>query len=108
MVCTSTGVPHMPPIQDHPLRFRLANELHARPFPSLTVPCRAIYLAVKQPKNAASRDRSKDLEHLIELLDRHDTPHPQPGATHYQGRIGQHMHKGDQQNEFVTYTVLLR
>ena len=36
----------MPPIQDHPLRYRLANELHARPFPSLKAPCRAVYLAI--------------------------------------------------------------
>lgn len=98
----------MPPIQDHPLRFRLANELHARPFPSLTAPCRAIYLAIKQPKNAASRDRSEDLAHLLDLLDRHETPHPQPGATHYQGRIGQHMLKWEQHTEFVTYTVFLQ
>jgi uncharacterized membrane-anchored protein len=97
----------MPPIQDHPLRFKLANELHARPFPSLTAPCRAIYLAIKQPKDAAARDRGADLAHLIDLLDRHETPHPQPGATHYQGRIGQFMLKWEQHTEFVTYTVFM-
>ena len=57
----------MPPITDHPLRYKLANELHARPFPSLTTPCRAVYLAVKQPKDAASRDRDEDFAHLIDL-----------------------------------------
>ncbi|WP_305972173.1 MULTISPECIES: DUF3422 family protein [unclassified Mameliella] len=97
----------MPPIQDHPLRFKLANELHARPFPSLTAPCRAIYLAIKQPKDAAARDRGADLTHLIDLLDRHETPHPQPGATHYQGPIGQFMLKWEQHTEFVTYTVFM-
>ena len=35
----------MPPIQDHPLRYSLANELHARPFPALKTPCRAVFLA---------------------------------------------------------------
>ncbi len=98
----------MPPIQDHPLRYKLANELHARPFPSLTAPCRAMFLAVKQPKDAASRDRSEDLSHLIDLLDRHGTPHPQPGATHYQGKIGQHHLKWEQHTEFVTYTVFMQ
>ena len=29
----------MPPIEDHPLRYPLTNELHARPFPSLEAPC---------------------------------------------------------------------
>ncbi|MGE4328218.1 MAG: DUF3422 family protein, partial [Pseudodonghicola sp.] len=28
----------MPPIEDHPLRYQLANELHARPFPVVTPP----------------------------------------------------------------------
>ncbi|KUF11505.1 DUF3422 family protein [Pseudoponticoccus marisrubri] len=97
----------MPPIQDHPLRFKLANELHARPFPSLTTPCRAVYLAIKQPHDAASRDRSKDLAHLIDLLDRHGAQHPRPGATHYSGEIGQHVLKWEQHTEFVTYTVFL-
>ncbi len=97
----------MPPIQDHPLRYRLANELHARPFPSLKAPCRAVYLAIKKPKNAASRDRSLDLAHLVNLLDRYGAAHPQPGATHYSSRIGQHTLKWEQHTEFVTYTVFL-
>ncbi len=97
----------MPPIQDHPLRYKLANELHARPFPSLTAPCRAIYLAIKKETNAAGRDRSLDLKHLTDLLDRYGTPHPQPGATHYSGQIGQNVLKWEQHTEFVTYTVFL-
>ncbi|MEL7153508.1 MAG: DUF3422 family protein, partial [Pseudomonadota bacterium] len=71
----------MSTIQDHPLRYKLANELHARPFPSMQAPCTAAYIAFKQPDMAASRDRSKDLEHLTALLDRHGAQHPQPGAT---------------------------
>lgn len=95
----------MPPISDHPLRYKLANELHARPFPSLEAPCTAVFLAVKQPVNAVGRDRLKDLEHLCDLLDRHGAPHPQPGATHYSGQIGRHCLKWEQHTEFVTYTV---
>ncbi|MCC1492590.1 DUF3422 family protein [Cognatishimia sp. F0-27] len=97
----------MPPIQDHPLRYRLANELHARPFPSVNVPCRAIYLAIKRASEAASRDRTDDLRHLIDLLDRYGTQHPQPGATHFSGQIGQFVLKWEQHTEFVTYTVFL-
>ncbi|WP_128910553.1 DUF3422 family protein [Tropicibacter alexandrii] len=97
----------MPPIPDHPLRYRLANELHARPFPALTPPVRAVYLAIKQPVDAASRDRGQDLAHLIDLLDRYGTQHPQPGATHFSGQIGRHMLKWEQHTEFVTYTVFL-
>jgi uncharacterized membrane-anchored protein len=92
-------------IEDHPLRYQLANELHARPFPSLEAPCRAAYLAIKQPKDAAQRDRSLDRAHLIALLDRFGAQHPQPGATHYFGEIGKHKLKWESHTEFVTYTV---
>ena len=90
---------------DHPLRYKLVNELHARPFPSLRAPHEAAYVAFKLPGEVAHRDRSKDLSHLIDLLDRHGAPHPQPGATHYYGRIGKHWVKWEQHTEFVTYTA---
>lgn len=95
----------MATIEDHPLRFKLANELHARPFPKMEAPCSAAYIAIKQPNDAVSRDREKDLEHLIALLDRYGAPHPQPGATHYYGEIGKYWLKWEQHTEFVTYTV---
>ncbi len=97
----------MPPIEDHPLRYKLANELHARPFPTMAAPCTAVYVAIKQPKEAVSRDRAQDLTHLIALLERHGAPHPQPGATHYSGRIGRHTLKWEQHTEFVTYTAFV-
>lgn len=95
----------MSPIEDHPLRYKLANELHARPFPSMEAPCSAVYIAIKKPNDAVSRDRSLDLDHLTALLDRHGAPHPQPGATHYYGQIGKHWLKWEQHTEFVTYTA---
>lgn len=97
----------MPPIQDHPKRYSLANELHARPFPTLRAPCRAVFLAVKPSDDPALRPPGRDLEHLIALLDRYGAPHPQPGATHYSGQIGKHALKWEQHTEFVTYTVFL-
>ena len=66
---------------DYPGRYALSNELHARPFPELTAPCRAAYVAIKQPEKAAERDRAADLAHLIALLDRYGAPHPAPGAS---------------------------
>jgi uncharacterized membrane-anchored protein len=95
----------MPPIPDHPLRYKLANELHARPFPSMSAPCEAAYVAIKQPGLSVRRDRALDMAHLIELLDRHGAPHPQPDATHYYGQIGRFWLKWEQHTEFVTYTI---
>uniref|UniRef100_UPI000DF12256 DUF3422 family protein n=1 Tax=Candidatus Halocynthiibacter alkanivorans TaxID=2267619 RepID=UPI000DF12256 len=95
----------MTQIQDHPHRYALANELHARPFPALKVPCRAAFLAVKSPRDAAARDKSADRAHLLALLDRYGAPHPQPEATHYFGQIGKYQLKWESHTEFVTYTI---
>ena len=96
----------MTAIDDHPLRFKLANELHARPFPSMQAPCTAVYVAFKQPEDAASRDRQLDMDHLLSLLEQYGAAHPEPGATHYYGQIGKHWLKWEQHTEFVTYTIL--
>ena len=57
------------PLEDHPLRYWLANELHARPFPNISAPAQAIYVAIKQPKDAAKRDRGLYRAHLLALLE---------------------------------------
>ena len=93
-------------IADHELRYPLANELHARPFPALRAPCHAAYLAIKRPEDAAQRDRAADVAHLRALLDRHGASHPPPGATHWSGRIGLHELKWESHTEFVTYTLM--
>ncbi|MCK8484795.1 DUF3422 domain-containing protein [Aliiroseovarius sp. S2029] len=92
-------------LEDYPQRYDLANELHARPSPALSAPVTAVYLAVKRPDHAASRDRDADRAHLIDLLDRFGAPHPSPDANHYFGTIGRHHLKWEQHTEFVTYTV---
>jgi uncharacterized membrane-anchored protein len=94
-------------ITDHPLRYSLSNELHARPFPVVSAPSRAIYLALKPAQNAAARDRDADRSHLVALLDRFGAQHPQPGATHWFGQIGKHKLKWESHTEFVTYTLFI-
>lgn len=95
----------MTAIQDHELRYALANELHARPFPALTAPCFAAYLAIKRPADAANRDRAADVAHLHTLLDRYGAAHPAPGDNHFFSEIGKYRLKWEQHNEFVTYTI---
>ena len=97
----------MPPVQDHPLRFQLSNELHARPFPTLTAGSRAIFLALKHQDATHPEAAKADLDHLIKLLDRYGAPHPQPGATHYFGQLGKHRLKWERHTEFVTFTLLV-
>lgn len=92
--------------KDHPLRYQLTNELHARPFPSLKAPGRAVYLALKPAQRAAARDRDADRAHLLALLDRFGAQHPKPDATHFFGQIGKHFLKWESHTEFVTYTII--
>ncbi len=92
-------------LEDHPGRYALSNELHARPFPELSAPCRAVYLALKVPENAVDRDREADRDHLGALLDRYGAPHPAPGASHYSGTLGRSFLKWEMHTEFVTYTL---
>ncbi len=95
----------MAQIKDHPLRYPLANELHARPFPTVWIPGFAVFLAIKSPKDAANRDRSADRAHLIDLLDRFGADHPKPDATHYFGNLGRYRLKWESHTEFVTFTI---
>lgn len=92
-------------ISDHPLRYSIANELHARPFTAISAPSSAAFLATKLAENAAGRDRNLDRAHLLDLLDRFGAQHPQPDATHYYGQIGKHFLRWECHTEFVTYTV---
>ncbi len=89
---------------DHPLRYAIANELHARPFPAIEAPAHAVFLALKEPVGAANRDRARDLAHLQALLDRHGSPRPESGATHYAGPLGRNALKWESHTEFVTYS----
>ncbi len=95
----------MTTVTDHPLRYVLSNELHARPFPVVQAPSRAAYLAITPAENAAGRDREADRAHLLDLLDRFGAAHPQPGATHYSGQLGRLTLKWESHTEFVTYTL---
>jgi uncharacterized membrane-anchored protein len=92
----------MPTIADHPLRYALTNELHARPFPSVAAPSHAVYLAMKP---ATGSDRSAEWDHLLDFLNRFGAQHPQPDATHFSGQIGRFTLKWESHTEFVTYTI---
>ncbi|MCC5970666.1 MAG: DUF3422 domain-containing protein [Pararhodobacter sp.] len=95
----------MPPLADHPLRYPLTNELHARPAPLITVPGTAVFLALKAEHEAVARDRAQDRAHLVALLDRTGAPHPPPEATHHGCTIGRHGLKWENHTEFTSFTA---
>lgn len=96
----------MSPETEHPLRYALVNELHARPSPRLGAPATCVFVAFKEPRDAANRDRRTDMAHLTELTDRHGGPRPDPEDSHYQGRLGRHDLKWESHTEFVTYMAM--
>ena len=91
---------------DHPLRTTLVNELHARPSPRVRAPCHAVYLAFKEPREAAARDRSLDVAHLAALTHRHGAPKPDEEAGHYAARLGRYDVTWESHTEFVSYTAI--
>lgn len=95
----------MPPLQDHPLRYALTNELHARPAPVIAVPATAVFLALKPAQDAVARDRGQDRAHLLDLLDRHGAAHPAPEATHHAAEVGRHGLKWENHTEFTTWVA---
>ena len=90
-----------------PTRFRLANELHSRPFPQLRAPCRAVFLAIRPPGGDA-RDRTRDRADLIALIDRFGGQHPTPDAASYSGDLGRATLKWESHTEFTSYTIFTR
>ncbi len=95
------------PLTDHPRRYELSNELHARPFPDIEPPCLAICLAIKPAAKAVDRDRNMDRAHLVALLERNGAPHPAPDAIHYSGEIAGRVLKWEIHTEFVSYTLFV-
>jgi len=92
-------------LADHPLRYALTNELHARPFVELDAPGRVLFLAIKQPKGAAERDPAADFAHLTAFINLHGGAHPSPGASHYLAEFGRFRLKWERHTEFVSYTL---
>ncbi|AUH34766.1 DUF3422 family protein [Paracoccus tegillarcae] len=95
----------MTPQDDHPLRYGLVNELHARPSPRLSAPATVVYTAFKETDRASTRDRRRDDEHLSSLAARYGAPRPDPEANHYAGPLGRHKLRWERHTEFVTYTA---
>ena len=88
------------PLENHPLRELLSNELHARPFPVADGPCQVAYLAL-------SVEPETDLDsanRLFEALG--GTPLGSASAHSYQHFDGFSV-RWEQHTEFVTFAVFL-
>lgn len=91
-------------VADHSLRQQLARELHARPFPVISAPARAAYLALR-PERRSERDHAAERAHLAALLGRYGVPAPRPDVTQWTGDLGMFSLKWESHTEFVSFLV---
>jgi uncharacterized membrane-anchored protein len=90
----------LPP--DHPDRFALAAEVHARPPEPLPTPARASYLAML----VDTEDRARESAHLASLCERYAVPQPAPQATHFSVLLGVLRLKWERHGEFSSWTLI--
>jgi uncharacterized membrane-anchored protein len=90
----------LPP--DHPDRFVLADEVHARPPEPLDTPSRATYVAVL----VGADERAAEHQHLARLCERFDVLPPPASATQFSARLGGLRLKWERHGEFSSYTAI--
>ena len=89
----------MPLIDDHPQRYALTNELHARPFVEVEAPHRVSLLAML----GVSQDGAEELAHLMALCRKFDVARPAEDAIHFTRDFGTFRLKWERHTEFTTY-----
>ncbi|MDP3287375.1 MAG: DUF3422 family protein, partial [Methyloversatilis sp.] len=87
---------HLP---QHPLRYKLNNEVHARPPVSLTHPKRVSYLALIHDGTT----EASELQQLRALADAFARPLPEVDGGHLQLDVGDFLLKWERHNEFSSY-----
>lgn len=87
---------------EHPLRYALTNELHARPFEMLEPPVRISMYATMLAEGRNSGVHA----HLKDLCDRHGVNPPTEDMNHFSADFGPFRLRFERHTEFASYTVL--
>jgi uncharacterized membrane-anchored protein len=85
---------------NHPQRFALNYELHARPPEALDIPERASYLALATDPSK----RQAEYEHIVELCTRYGVPSPAPDLNHFRVDLGTFCLKWERRTECNSFT----
>jgi uncharacterized membrane-anchored protein len=94
-------MPHVLPA-DHPERFALAEEVHARPPELVATPSRASYLAILVDGD----ERSREAAHLARLCERFAVTPPARDATHFTARLAGTRLTWERHGEFSSWTLI--
>jgi uncharacterized membrane-anchored protein len=84
---------------DHPQRFELANEIHARPPEALQTPERVTYVAV----TVSSEERDRERVHLAALCEHFGSAPPAQDVNHFSAHFGAVRMKWELHTEFTGY-----
>jgi uncharacterized membrane-anchored protein len=98
----AADAPHLVP-PDHPLRFELNDEVHARPPESLQTPLRLSYLGMFAPWS----DRELEWQRLCELAERFGVTPPPRGVSHFSANYGPFRLKWERHSEFARYVFIV-
>jgi uncharacterized membrane-anchored protein len=90
--------------ENHPQRFLLANEIHARPQDPLRPPARASYLAVEVDPGQQEQEHA----HIATLCVRYGAHPPPADATHFSADLGPFRVTWERHTEFSSYTFSRR
>lgn len=88
----------------HPDRFALNDEIHARPPESLVAPARLSFLAVTSDFSL----RERQWEQVADLARRFGAPPPKPGANHFTADLGDFRLKWERHTEFSRYKFIVQ
>lgn len=81
----------------------MANELHARPFPALNAPSRAMMLAFSAETETGRFDVAAQRAHLENLLELFGAARPAPDAASHTAELGRVRLKWELHSEFATF-----
>ncbi len=86
--------------ENHPQRFQLHNEVHARSSVILQLPVRASHFALMPDGD----DKKREWQHLVTLCNRFALVPPEKNADHFNANFGNFQFRWEQHGEFSTYT----
>ena len=90
--------------KNHPQRFILHNEVHARASMILELPIRASHLALL----LSNEEKQQERDHLGKLCQRYGKPSPDKDADHFSAIFDNFQIRWEQHGEFSTYTFYVQ
>ncbi len=90
--------------ENHPQRFTLHNEVHARAPVALKLPAKSTFLAL----SLSQEQRKQERDHLVTLCDRYGVTPPKEDSSHFSVKLDSFQVRWEQHVEFSSYTFFVQ